>query len=112
MDGDERTGAQIIRRAIEEPLRQIAFNAGIEGSVIVEKLITDKKGLGFDALNFKYVDMFEAGIIDPTKVTRSAMQNAASVASMFLTTEASVAEIPKPEPAMPAGGMGGMGGMM
>ena len=112
LDGDERTGAQIIRRAIEEPLRQIAFNAGIEGSVIVEKLITDKKGLGFDALNFKYVDMFEAGIIDPTKVTRSAMQNAASVASMFLTTEASVAEIPKPEPAMPAGGMGGMGGMM
>jgi len=107
LDGDERTGAQIVRRAIEEPLRQIAFNAGIEGSIIVEKLLTDKKGLGFDALNFKYVDMFEAGIIDPTKVTRSAMQNAASVAAMFLTTEASVAEIPKEAPAMPAGG-GGM----
>ena len=96
LDGDERTGAQIVRRAIEEPIRQIAYNSGIEGSIIVEKLITEKKGMGFDALNFEYVDMFEAGIIDPTKVTRSAMQNAASVAAMFLTTEASVAEIPKP----------------
>ena len=104
LDGDERTGAQIVRRAIEEPLRQIAANAGLEGSVIVEKLLTDKKGLGFDALNFQYVDMFEAGIIDPTKVSRSAIQNAASIAAMFLTTEASVAEIPKPEPPMPAGG--------
>ena len=109
LDGDERTGAQIVRRAIEEPIRQIAYNSGIEGSIIVEKLITEKKGMGFDALNFEYVDMFEAGIIDPTKVTRSAMQNAASVAAMFLTTEASVAEIPKPDPPMPAGG--GMGGM-
>ena len=110
LDGDERTGAQIVRRAIEEPMRQIAYNSGIEGSIIVEKLITEKKGMGFDALNFEYVDMFEAGIIDPTKVTRSAMQNAASVAAMFLTTEASVAEIPKPDPPMPVGG-GGMGGM-
>ncbi len=109
LDGDERTGAQIVRRAIEEPMRQIAYNSGIEGSIIVEKLINEKKGMGFDALNFEYVDMFEAGIIDPTKVTRSAMQNAASVAAMFLTTEASVAEIPKPDPPMPAGG--GMGGM-
>lgn len=113
LEGDERTGAQIVRRAIEEPLRQIAFNAGIEGSIIVEKLLSDKKGLGFDVMSYKYIDMFEAGIIDPTKVTRSAMQNAASVAAMFLTTEASVADIPKPEPPMPAGGgMGGMGGMM
>ena len=95
LDGDEKTGAAIIKRAIEEPLRQIAFNAGIEGSVVIEKLLTDKKGLGFDALNFDYINMFEAGIIDPTKVTRSAVQNAASVASMFLTTEAAVADLPE-----------------
>ena len=95
LEGDEKTGAAIIKRAIEEPLRQIAFNAGIEGSVVIEKLLTDKKGLGFDALNFDYINMFEAGIIDPTKVTRSAVQNAASVASMFLTTEAAVADLPE-----------------
>jgi chaperonin GroEL len=104
LDGDERTGAQIIRKAIEAPIRQIAYNAGIDGSIVVDKLLNDKNGLGFDALNFTYVDMFTAGIVDPTKVVRSALQNASSVAAMFLTTEACVAEIPKPEPPMPAGG--------
>lgn len=103
-DGDERTGAQIIRKAIEAPLRQIALNAGIDGSIVVDKLLHEKKGLGFDALKFEYVDMFKAGIVDPTKVVRSALQNASSVAAMFLTTEACVAEIPKAEPPMPAGG--------
>ncbi len=113
LDGDERTGAQIIRKAIEAPIRQIAFNAGIDGSIVVDKLINGKnKSEGFDALNFEYVDMFEAGIVDPTKVIRTSLQNAASVASMFLTTEACVAEIPKPEPAMPAGAGGGYPGMM
>ncbi len=93
LGGDEKTGALIIRRAIEEPLRQIAYNAGLEGSVIIEKLTSDKKGMGFDAYNFEYVDMFKAGIVDPTKVARSAIQNAASVSAMFLTTEASVCEL-------------------
>ena len=107
LDGDERTGAMIIRKAVEAPVRQIAFNAGIEGSVVVDKLLGEQKGKGFDAYNFEYVDMFEAGIVDPTKVSRTALQNAASVAAMFLTTEASVADIKKDEPQMmPGGGMG------
>ena len=106
LDGDERTGAMIIRKAVEAPVRQIAFNAGIEGSVVVDKLLGEQKGKGFDAYNFEYVDMFEAGIVDPTKVSRTALQNAASVAAMFLTTEASVADIKKDEPQM----MPGMGG--
>ncbi len=114
--GDEKTGAMIIRRALEEPLRQIAENAGVEGSVIVEKVRNSEVGVGFDALNEKYVNMMEAGIVDPTKVTRSALQNAASVSAMLLTTEAAVVDI-KEENAgggMPPGmgGMGGMGGMM
>ncbi len=111
--GDEKTGVQIILRALEEPVRQIAANAGLEGSVIVEKIKTEKKGMGFDALNEKYIDMIESGIVDPAKVTRSALQNAASVAAMVLTTESVVADKPEPEaPAMPGGGMpGGMGGM-
>lgn len=112
LTGDAKTGARIIEKALEEPVRQIAVNAGLEGSVIVEKIKNSKKGTGFDALNEKYVSMIEAGIVDPTKVTRSALQNAASVASMLLTTEAAVADEPKKEePAMPPMG-GGMGGMM
>ncbi len=111
LSGDSKTGAEIIKRALEEPVRQIAINAGLEGSVIVEKIKSGEAGIGFDALNEKYVNMFEAGIVDPTKVTRSALQNAASVASMLLTTEAAVADEPKEEPAMPPMG-GGMPGMM
>ena len=106
--GDEKTGVQIIRRALEEPVRQIAANAGLEGSVIIDKIMGSKPGVGFDALNEKYVDMIEVGIIDPTKVTRSALQNAASVAALLLTTESVVADIPEKEkPMMPGGGMGG-----
>lgn len=105
--GDERTGMQIIRRALEEPLRQIAENAGQEGSVIVEKVVNSQVGVGFDALNEKYINMIEAGIVDPTKVTRSALQNAASISSMMLTTESVVTDIPEKEkPMMPGGGMG------
>ena len=110
--GDAKTGVQIILRALEEPLRQISKNAGIDGSVIVENVkTTNKNGYGYDALKGEYVDMIERGIIDPTKVTRSALQNAASVAAMVLTTESLVADIPTPEAPMPAGGAGGMGGM-
>jgi len=111
-EGDEKTGVSIVIRALREPIRQIAANAGIDGSVVIEKIReSDKKGFGFDALNEKYCDMFEAGIIDPTKVTRSAVENAASVASMVLTTESLVADKPEPPaPAAPAGGgMGDMG---
>ncbi len=109
--GDAKTGVQIILRALEEPIRQIALNAGIEGSVIVDHIKNAKKpGYGYDALKGEYVDMVERGIIDPTKVTRSALQNAASIAAMVLTTESLVADIPAPEPAAPAGGAG-MGGM-
>ncbi|MBE6825816.1 MAG: chaperonin GroEL [Oscillospiraceae bacterium] len=111
LSGDEKTGAEIIRRALEAPLRQIALNAGLEGSVIIDKIMSAEKiGYGFDAYNETYVDMIPAGIVDPTKVTRSALQNAASVAAMVLTTESLVADIKEPEaaPAMPAGGMGGM----
>ena len=105
LSGDEKVGAQIIRNAIEAPIRQIAYNAGIDGSIVVDKLLnTEDPSLGFDALNFQYVNMFEAGITDPTKVIRTSLQNAASIAALFLTTEASVAEIPKAEPAMPVGG--------
>ncbi|SNS83813.1 chaperonin GroEL [Anaerovirgula multivorans] len=107
VDGDEKTGIQIIRRALEEPVRQIAENAGLEGSVIVEKVMNADKGVGFDALNEKYVNMIEIGIVDPTKVTRSALQNAASISAMLLTTEAAVVDIKEDEPVMPGGGMGG-----
>ena len=109
LEGDEKTGAQIILRAQEEPVRQIAHNAGLEGSVIIDTIKrSGKTGYGFDAYNETYVDMIPAGIVDPTKVTRSALQNAASVAAMVLTTESLVADIPAPEPApaMPQGGMG------
>ena len=111
-EGDEKTGIQIVVKALEAPVRQIAANAGFEGSVIIDKIQTSgKKGFGFDAYSEEYVDMMEAGIVDPTKVTRSALQNAASVASTVLTTEALVVSQPEPVPAAPAGGMGGMGGM-
>ena len=113
VEGDEQTGVKIVLKALEAPVRQIAENAGFEGSIIVDKIMNaGKVGYGFDAYNEKYVDMMEAGIVDPTKVTRSALQNAASVAATVLTTEAVVADIKEPEPAAPAGGMGGgMGGM-
>jgi len=104
-EGDELTGINIVKRALEEPLRQIAINAGLEGSVVAEKVKSSSdKYFGFDALRGEYGDMVAKGIIDPTKVTRSALQNAASIASMILTTESLVADIPEPEPAVPAGG--------
>jgi chaperonin GroEL len=104
--GDEATGAQIVRRALEEPLKQIAVNAGLEGGVVVEKVKTLSGGHGLNAADGDYVDMFKAGIIDPAKVTRSALQNAASIAGLFLTTEAVIAEKPEKDkaPAMPGGG--------
>ena len=114
LSGDEKTGAQIVLKALEEPVRQIAANAGLEGSVIIDKIVRSRKvGYGFDAYNENYVDMIPAGIVDPTKVTRSALQNAASVAAMVLTTESLVADIKEETPAGGAGaGMGGgMGGM-
>ncbi len=109
--GDTRTGVPIVLKALEEPVRQIATNAGMDGSVICEKVKNSDTGVGFDVMNENYVDMMEAGIVDPAKVTRSALQNAASIAAILLTTEAVVADIPEPEPAAPAGGPGGMGGM-
>ncbi|TXL65623.1 chaperonin GroEL [Cerasibacillus terrae] len=112
LDGDEQTGASIVLRALEEPVRQIAFNAGLEGSIIVDRLKNEKVGVGFNAATGEWVNMIDDGVVDPTKVTRSALQNAASVAAMFLTTEAVVADIPEEEvPAMPDMG-GGMPGMM
>jgi chaperonin GroEL len=110
LDGDEKTGAQIVLKALEAPLYHIAANAGLEGSVIINKVRESQVGVGFDALKEEYVNMVDAGILDPAKVTRSALQNATSVASTLLTTESVVANIKEPEPAMPAGG--GMGGMM
>jgi len=113
LEGDEKTGAAIILRALEEPVRQIAINAGMEGSVVSEKVKSAAKGFGYDALNGQYVDMKAAGIVDPTKVTRSALQNAASISAMFLTTEAAVVEIKEKDGGMPPmGGMGGGMGMM
>ena len=112
--GDEKTGVEIVRRAIEEPVRQIAFNAGLEGAVIVDTIKRSESGIGFNALTEEYVDMIAAGIVDPTKVTRSALQNAASIAAMILTTETLVADKPAKEGAPMGGGMpmGGMPGMM
>ena len=112
LDGDERTGAKIVLKALEEPVRQIAENAGFEGSVVVSKVKESPEGIGFNAASDEYVNMIDAGIVDPVKVTRSALQNAASVSGMLLTTEAGITEIKEdtPAPAMPAGG--GMGGMM
>ncbi|MEJ8306628.1 chaperonin GroEL [Saccharibacillus sacchari] len=114
VSGDEKTGVNIVLRALEEPIRTIAANAGEEGSVIVDRLKKEEVGIGYNAATGEWVNMFDAGIVDPAKVTRSALQNAASVAAMFLTTESVIAD--KPEPAGAAapdmGGMGGMGGMM
>jgi chaperonin GroEL len=113
LEGDEATGADIIRRAISEPLRQLVFNAGVEGAIVVEKVRSQAETEGYDVQNLDYVDMFEAGIVDPAKVTRTALQNAASIAGLLITTEAMVAEIPEPEDNEGAGaaGAGGMGGM-
>lgn len=112
LSGDERTGANLILKSLEAPLYHIAYNAGLEGAVIINKVRESEVGTGFDALKEEYVDMVKAGILDPAKVTRSALQNATSVASTLLTTESVVANIKEDAPAMPAGGMGGMGGMM
>ena len=111
LEGDEKTGAQIIMKALEAPLFHIAANAGLEGSVIINKVKESKVGIGFDAYKEEYVNMIDAGIVDPTKVTRSALQNSSSIASVFLTTEAAVAEIPEKEDANAAVG-GSMPGMM
>ena len=113
-NADQDAGIKIVMRAIEQPLREIVSNAGDEPSVVLNKVLEGKGNYGFNAQNGKYGDMIEMGILDPTKVTRMALQNAASVASLMLTTEAMVAEAPKDEPAgggMGGGGMGGMGGM-
>ncbi len=110
MDGDEKTGAKVILKALESPLFYIAANAGLEGAVIINKVKESEPGVGFDATKEEYVNMVEAGILDPVKVTRSALQNATSVASTLLTTESVVANIKEDVPAMPAGG-GGMGMM-
>ncbi|MFJ3390649.1 MULTISPECIES: chaperonin GroEL [Lysinibacillus] len=112
-EGDVATGVKIVLRALEEPVRQIANNAGLEGSIIVDRLKREEIGVGFNAATGEWVNMIEAGVVDPAKVTRSALQNAASVAALFLTTEAVVADIPEAAPAMPdMSGMGGMPGMM
>src|SRR5437868_3497748 len=111
LEGDEKTGVDILRRALEEPLRQIAFNAGAEGSVVVAAVKGFAPGKGFNALNGAYEDMFEAGIIDPVKVTRSGLQNAASIAGMLLTTETIITDLPEKEKAPPMPPGGGMGGM-
>ena len=110
---DEKVGFKIVKRALEEPIRQIAENAGVDGSIVADKAKTSKKGVGFDAYAMEWKDMMEAGIIDPAKVTRSALQNAASVASLLLTTECAITDIPEKNsmPPMPVGGMGDMGGM-
>ena len=113
LDGDEAVGVNILRRALEAPLRQLVSNAGLEGAIVVERVKHEKPGVGLDVLTESYRDMFEAGIVDPTKVARSALQNAVSIAGMLLTTGALVAEIKEKEqfPAMPPPGAGGMGGM-
>lgn len=116
LEGDEKTGAKIVLRALEEPVRQIAENAGCEGSVVVSRIKESEPGVGFNAATGEYVNMIKAGVVDPVKVTRSALQNAASVSGMLLTTEAGITEIKENDPAAAAaamqGGMGGMGGMM
>jgi chaperonin GroEL len=115
LEGDEKVGASIIKRAIEEPLRQIVQNAGLEGSVVVQRIKQEKTNIGYDVSQDSYVDMLEAGVIDPTKVTRSALQNASSIAALLLTTETLITDKPEKEekmPPMPGAGMGGMGGGM
>ena len=112
MEGDEKTGATIVLKALEEPIRQIAANAGVDGGVVVNTILSKSKAnFGYNALKDEYCDVVAAGILDPTKVTRSALQNAASVAATLLTTESIVTDIPAPEPAQNGGMGGGMGGM-
>lgn len=111
LEGDEKTGAKVILKALESPLYYIVANAGLEGAVIINKVKESEAGVGFDATKEEYVNMVDAGILDPVKVTRSALQNATSVASTLLTTESVVANIKEEAPAMPAGGAGGMGMM-
>jgi len=115
LTGDQKTGVDIIKRALAAPIKQIAINAGLDGSIVFQKVLenTENPNFGYDALNEKYCDMVQAGVIVPTKVERTALQNAASIASLLLTTSCVVAEIPEEKPKMPAGGpgMGGMGGM-
>ena len=117
VEGEQKFGVQLVLRALEAPLRQIASNAGVEGAIVADKVLNGKGSFGFNAAIDEYCDLLEAGIIDPTKVTRSAIQNAASVAGLMLTTEAMIADKPAEDagagmpPGMP-GGMGGMGGMM
>jgi chaperonin GroEL len=108
LDGDERTGARIIHRALEEPIRQIARNAGADGSIVVDKVRSEGGNVGFNALVGEYQDLVSAGVTDPTMVSRSALQNAASIGSLIVTTDVIVAEPEEEAPAMPAGGMGGM----
>jgi chaperonin GroEL len=118
LEDDEKVGYKIVKRALEEPIRQIAENAGLDGAIVAEKAKHEKKGIGFDASAMEWVDMIKAGIIDPAKVTRSALQNAASIASLLLTTECTITDLPEKDEPMPGGGapgmggMGGMGGMM
>ena len=109
LEGDEKTGANIILKALKAPLNIIAENAGVEGSVVINKVEESDDGIGYDALHDEYVDMVKSGIVDPAKVTRSALQNATSVASSLLTTEAAVSIIPEPAPAAPAAGGADMG---
>jgi chaperonin GroEL len=111
MSDDEKVGFKITKRALEEPIRQIAENAGVDGSIIADRAKNEKKGIGFDAAKMEWTDMVKAGIIDPAKVTRSALQNAASVAALLLTTECAITDMPEKEKAPPMGGGGGMGGM-
>ena len=112
LEGDEKTGAKIVLRALEEPVRQIAENAGFEGSVVVAEVKNSPTGVGFNAATEEYVNMIEAGIVDPAKVTRSALQNAASASAILLTTEVGIVDIKEDAPPAMPGGMGGMGGMM
>ncbi|MCI6860732.1 MAG: chaperonin GroEL, partial [Prevotella sp.] len=111
-NADEQTGINIVKRAIEEPLRQICFNAGVEGAVVVNKVLEGSGDFGYNARTENYEDLKKAGIIDPAKVSRIALENAASIAGLFLTTESVVCDKPEKEPAMPMGGAPGMGGMM
>ena len=111
LEGDEATGARIVQLAIDAPLKQIAINAGLEGGVVAEKVRNLTPGEGLNAATGEYGDMLSFGVADPVKVTRSALQNAASIAALFLTTEAVIADKPEKTPAMPGGADGGMGGM-
>jgi chaperonin GroEL len=111
LEHDQQIGVGIVKRALEEPIRQIVNNAGLEGSIVVERIKKEKTNMGFDANSEQIVDMFQTGIIDPTKVTRFALQNAASVASLMLTTSVMVTELPEEKPEAPMPGGGGMGGM-